>query len=99
MNVQQGSWNKLKQQLPCSSCLAGKMRKLNKAGSIDYTDLDNLALSWTPNTAEKKVKPNGEVSIDWGIINCQILYILLPVSYYNIVHYYYIIVLHYYSID
>ncbi len=30
---------------------------------------------------------------------CQILYILLPVSYYNIVHYYYIIVLHYYSID
>ncbi len=30
---------------------------------------------------------------------CQILYIILPVSYYNIVHYYYIIVLHYYSID
>jgi hypothetical protein len=71
MNVQQGSWKKLKQQLPCSSCLAGKMRKLNKAGAKDYTDLDNLALSWTPNTAEKKVRPNEEVSIDWGITNKQ----------------------------
>ncbi len=71
MNVQQGSWKKLKQQLPCSSCLAGKMRKLNKAGAKDYTDLDNLALSWTPNTAEKKVRLNEEVSIDWGIINKQ----------------------------
>jgi hypothetical protein len=63
MNVQQESWKKLKQQLPCSSCLAGKMRKLNKAGLKDYTDLDNLALSWTPNTAEKKVRPKEEVSI------------------------------------
>jgi hypothetical protein len=60
MHVQQGSWKKQKQQLPCSSCLAGKMRKLNKAGAKDYTDLDNLALSWTPNTAEKKVRPNEE---------------------------------------
>jgi hypothetical protein len=47
------------------------MRKLNKAGAKDYTDLDNLALSWTPNTVEKKVRPNEEVSIDWGIINKQ----------------------------
>ncbi len=64
MNVQKGSWKRLKQQLPCSSCLAGKMRKINKAGTKDYTDLDNLALSWTHNTAEKKVRPNEEVSID-----------------------------------
>jgi hypothetical protein len=47
------------------------MRKLNKAGAKDYTDLDNLASSWTPNTAKKKVRPNEEVSIDWGIINKQ----------------------------
>jgi hypothetical protein len=45
------------------------MRKTNKAGAKNYTDLDNLALSWTPNTSEKRVRPNEEVSIDWGIIN------------------------------
>ncbi len=45
MNVQQGSWDKLRKQIPCSSCLSGKMRKTNKAGAKDYTDLDNLALS------------------------------------------------------
>jgi hypothetical protein len=54
----EGSWKRQKQQLPCSSFLAEKMRKINKAGAKDYTDLDNLALSWTPNTAEKKVRPN-----------------------------------------
>jgi hypothetical protein len=57
MQVQQGSWKRLKQQLPCSPCLAGKMRKTNKAG----------------NTTDKKVRPNEEVSIDWGIINKQAL--------------------------
>ncbi len=31
----------------------------------------DLALSWTPNTAENKIKPNEEVSIDWRIINKQ----------------------------
>lgn len=31
--------------------------------------------------------------------DCQILYTLVPVSHYIIVHYYYILVLHYYSID
>jgi hypothetical protein len=43
MQVQQGSRKRLKQQLSCSSCLAGKMRKTNKAGAKGYTDLDNLA--------------------------------------------------------
>ncbi len=36
---------------------------------------------------------------DRALKTCQILYTLLPVSYYIIVHYYYIIVLHYFSID
>jgi hypothetical protein len=56
MQVQQGSWKRLRKQLPCSSCLAGKMRKTNKACAKDYTELNNLALSWMPNTTDKQAQ-------------------------------------------
>jgi hypothetical protein len=45
MQVQQGSWKKLKALLPCSACLAGKMRKANKTTAKDFTAIENLALS------------------------------------------------------
>jgi hypothetical protein len=69
MQVQKGSWKTLKSLLPCSACLAGKMRKQNNAHARDYTDLNNLAISWTASTNYKNVRPNEKVSVGWGIIN------------------------------
>jgi hypothetical protein len=43
MEVQMNSWTKLKANLPCDSCLAGKMRKTNKAQSSAFTPAYNLA--------------------------------------------------------
>ena len=68
MQVQHGSWKKLKALLPCSACLAGKMRKANKATAKDFTAIENLALSWTAATAKKNVRPNEIVAVDWGIL-------------------------------
>ena len=69
MQVQKGSWKTLKSLLPCSACLAGKMRKQNNPQAKDFTDLANLAISWNAATEQKRVRPNEEVSVDWGIIN------------------------------
>ncbi len=69
MQVQKGSRKTLKFLLPCSACLAGKMCKQNNPTAKDFTDLTNLAISWTAATAQKKIRPNEEVSVDWGIIN------------------------------
>jgi hypothetical protein len=70
MQVQKGSWKTLRSLLPCSACLAGKMRKqTHGTHARDYTDLNNLALSWTAGTDYKNVRPNEKVSVDWGIIN------------------------------
>jgi hypothetical protein len=69
MQVQQGSWKKLKALLPCSACLAGKMRKANKTTAKDFTAIENLALSWTAAAEKKSVRPNEIVAVDWGIIN------------------------------
>ena len=69
MEIQMGSWSQLKHNLPCNACLAGKMRKTNKAQSTNFTPVQNLALSWTPGTQEKLNRPNQDVSTDWGIIN------------------------------
>jgi hypothetical protein len=62
--------------LPCSACLAGKLRKNRGQPDKNYTDIENLnntlvnlPLSWTASTADKNVTPNRTVSIDWGIIN------------------------------
>ena len=69
MQVQQGSWKTLEGQLPCSACIAGKMRKTRKNPTKTFVDVENLALSWTPATANKTVRSNELVSFDWGIIN------------------------------
>jgi hypothetical protein len=73
LNVQMGSWSHLKQLLPCSACLAGKMKKTKKTPkktpTIGYTDIQNLVVSWLPGTDNKVSTPNEIVSIDWGIIN------------------------------
>ncbi len=69
MQVQQGSWKMLESQLPCSACLAGKMRKSRKQHQRNYTTVENLALSWTSNTEDKDLRSNEQVSMDWGIIN------------------------------
>jgi hypothetical protein len=57
MEVQLGSWDKLKDNVPCDACLAGKMRKTRKAQSSAFTPVKNLALSWTPNTNSKMIIP------------------------------------------
>jgi hypothetical protein len=45
------------------------MRKQTNPTAKDFTDLTNLAIFWTAATAQKKIRPNEEVSVDWGIIN------------------------------
>ena len=69
MQVQQDSWKRLQSLLPCSACIAGKMRKPNKASSASYTDITNLALSWTPSSTQQDCTPNHHIACDWGIIN------------------------------
>jgi hypothetical protein len=69
MHIQQGSWSTLESQLPCSACIAGKMRKTRKNPTKSYTDVENLALSWNSATDDKNVTPNAIVSMDWGIIH------------------------------
>ena len=69
MTIQMGSWEQMTKLLPCAACLAGKMRKTRKAQSSSFTPVQNLALSWTPNTANKITQPNKNISTDWGIIN------------------------------
>jgi hypothetical protein len=69
MTIQQGSWKQMEKLLPCDACLAGKMRKTRKAQSISFNPVQNLALSWTPNTEHKVTQPNKNISTDWGIIN------------------------------
>jgi hypothetical protein len=73
MQIQQGSWNQLASQLPCSACIAGKMRKTRKNPTKEYTEVTNLALSWTASTSDHESRPNERVSLDWGIVNKQYL--------------------------
>jgi hypothetical protein len=42
MRVQNESWKALDTQLPCSSCVAGKMHKYNAAKASNYCDLKTL---------------------------------------------------------
>jgi hypothetical protein len=76
LNIRQGTLADLPKLLPCSACLAGKLRKNRGQPDKNYTDIENLnntianlPLSSTASTAEKNVTPNRTVSIDWGIIN------------------------------
>ncbi len=69
MNIQQGSWKTLAQQLPCVACLAGHMRKNKKTPTSNYTDVQNLALTWTPNTENKIVNSNETIALSWAIVN------------------------------
>jgi hypothetical protein len=76
LQIRQGTIKELGKLLPCSACLAGKMRKLNRHPTKPYTDITNLVsstnnspLSWSPSTADKIVSPNHTISVDWGIIN------------------------------
>ncbi len=65
MQIQQGTWKQLETQLPCSACIAGKMRKAKKNPAREFTEVNNLALSWTANTADKETRANERVSLDW----------------------------------
>jgi hypothetical protein len=83
MKIQNDSWKLLDTQLPCSSCVAGKMRKLNAAKALDYSDLKTLtntiiasqnparhfgfAVSRTPATTAQSNERNKLVSVDWAI--------------------------------
>ncbi len=76
LHIRQGTLADLPQLLPCSACLAGKLRKTRDQPDKNYTDIENLnntianlPLSWTASTADKNFTPNRTVSIDWGIIN------------------------------
>jgi hypothetical protein len=73
LQIQQGTLKNLSALLPCSACLAGKMRKTVKQPHKNYTEVNNLVtnapLSWTPSTSNKFVNPNHTVSVDWGIVN------------------------------
>jgi hypothetical protein len=69
MQVRKDSWKVLSTQLPCNACLAGKMRKTKKATSSSFTNVKNLALSWTPATKDKQTIPNQDISTDWDIIS------------------------------
>ena len=73
LQIQQGTLKNLSALLPCSACLAGKMRKTVKQPHKNYTEVNNLLtnapLSWTPSTSNKFVNPNHTVSVDWGIVN------------------------------
>jgi hypothetical protein len=73
VHIQQGSWGQLASQVPCYTCLAGKMRKTRKNPSKEYTEVIRLALSWTASTANKESRSNERVSMDWGIVNKQYL--------------------------
>ncbi len=55
LHVRQGSFKDLKGLLPCTACLAGKMRKSKRPPTRQFTDIENLTtslhnapLSWTP---------------------------------------------------
>jgi hypothetical protein len=85
MSVQNESWKALDTQLPCSSCVAGKMRKSNATKASNYSDLKTLtkniiasqnparhygfAVSRTPATTEQSNERNKLVSVDWTIIH------------------------------
>ena len=69
MNVQQQSWNQLDSLLPCSGCVAGKMRKTNRGLPVDYSDVKVLAVSRTPATQIQSNRRNETVSVDWAIVN------------------------------
>ena len=69
MSVQMHSWKQLESSLPCSVCLAGKMRKTKKTPAQPFTNVDNLAVTWTPGTDNKIVNLNEQIALDWGIIN------------------------------
>jgi hypothetical protein len=85
MRIQNDSWKLLGTQLPCSSCVAGKMRKSNAAKALDYSDLKTLtttiiasqnparhygfAVSRTPATTTQSNERNKLVSVDWASIH------------------------------
>jgi hypothetical protein len=42
---------------------------MKKGTSSTFTNVKNLALSWTPATESKEVTPNQNISTDWSIIH------------------------------
>ncbi len=68
MNVQ-GSWKALETQLPCTACIAGKMRKIKKTPTKCFTDINSFAVTWKPGNDHKIVNSNESVALDWGIVN------------------------------
>jgi hypothetical protein len=69
MNVQLGSWKALETPIPCTACLAGKMRKTKKTPTKASTEINTFAVTWKAGSKHKIVNSNETVSLDWGIIN------------------------------
>ena len=75
LQIRQGTLKDLPKLLPCSACLAGKLRKNRQQPMRNYTDITNLTtftntpLSVTAGTMSHDVTPNTTISVDWGIIN------------------------------
>ncbi len=70
MQIQQGTWKQLETQLPCSACIAGKMRKTRKNPTKEFTEVNNLALSWTPpRVLAKRVHPCSHISNAMAYLN------------------------------
>jgi hypothetical protein len=69
MNVQLGSWKALDTQLPCTACLAGKMRKTKKTPTKGFTDINAFVVTWKPGNKNHVINSNETVALDWGIIN------------------------------
>jgi hypothetical protein len=69
MNVQLGSWKVLETQLPCTACLAGKMRKTKKTPTKGFTNINTFAVTWKPGHENQIVNSNESVALDWGIIH------------------------------
>jgi hypothetical protein len=74
LQIWQGTLKDLPQLLPCSACLAGKLRKNKKQPMRNYTDVTNLPtftnvpLSHTGSTMDINTIPNTTISVDWGAL-------------------------------
>ena len=70
MEVQQGTWNRLKDLLPCEACVAGKLRKFHHTRPSEFFPIESLATRAQSTNSIDEVgrEQNDIVSVDWGIV-------------------------------
>ena len=70
MEVQQGTWNRLKDLLPCEACVAGKLRKFHHTRPSEFFPIESLAARAQSTNSIDEVgrEQNDIVSVDWGIV-------------------------------